>query len=687
MTQDIYKHWQVEKDDKHILWAYLDKQQEAVNSINTEVLKELDAILSVANRSKGLIIASKKTTGFIAGADIKTFSDFNNVQIAMEFIHYGVSVLNKIEALSIPTVAMISGFCLGGGLELALACTYRIADDDPKTKLGLPEVLLGIHPGWGGTLRLPRLIGAPAALDLILTGRAVSASAAKKMGFVDEVVPKRHIERAAQQMIIESPAPHKPTFSQQSTNSMLVRPLIAHLTRKKLNHKIKEKFYPAPFAVVNNWERFGVSDAQSALRAEAQSIEAVLRHPTAMNLIRVYELQERLKRFAKATDVEFKHIHVIGGGTMGGDIAAWCALKGYKVTLQDRDAKFLSPAFKRAHELFAKKLKKPRLIQQALDNLMPDIKGRGIATADIIIEAIYENLEAKQTLFKDIEAKAKKSALLATNTSSFPLDEINQLMQAPQRLVGIHFFNPVAKMQLVEVVTGDQTDKMVLNQALSFVGKIGKLPLPTTSTPGFLVNRILTPYLMESMALVNEGINPALVDKAAIEFGMPMGPVELADAVGLDICLSVAEHLKTHFNFKIPEQLKEMVANKKLGKKTQSGFYEYKKGKPIKPKIESEANITDIMDRLVLRILNEAVACVREGVVEDKDLVDVGMIFGAGFAPFTGGPIHYLEHKGAKNIHDQLLKLKDHYGERFNPDLGWDAFATVPKEDIKEHYA
>jgi 3-hydroxyacyl-CoA dehydrogenase/enoyl-CoA hydratase/3-hydroxybutyryl-CoA epimerase len=642
-----YQHWRLDVDGDQILWLYFDRKEASVNTLNHEVMDELSQILdSLANdtKHKGLIIASAKENGFVAGADIAQFSQLKDIDEAVDLLRKGQTVFGKIYALKIPSVAMINGFCLGGGLELALACTYRVAEEGSKTRLGLPEVKLGIHPGWGGSVRLPRLIGAPQALELILSGRTVSAKAAAKIGFVDAAVPRRHLVRAAKSYVLSYQKPHRATYWQDLTNKRIIRPLLAFIMRKKLRQKTIPEHYPALFQIIDNWEQVGVV-GHMPFEKEARSCGRLFFNQTSENLVRLFFLQDRLKGLAKDIKFSPQHVHVIGAGTMGGDIAAWCALQGMQVTLQDREAKFIAPAIKRAYQLFTERLKEPYLVQKAMDRLVPDIAGYGVPKADIIIEAIFEDLAVKQALFKAIESQAKPEAILATNTSSIPLDDINAALINPGRLVGIHFFNPVSKMQLIEIVKGKKTDALILNKAIAFARKIDRLPLPVKSSPGFLINRILMPYLLESMAMLDEGIPMTAVDQAMLNFGMPMGPITLADTVGLDICLSVACHLGKYFQSTVPPRLSMMVERAKLGKKSGEGFYKYtKSGKQIKPK-EQEYNksLTALADRLVLRMIDEAYACLNEGVVADADLLDAGMVFATGFAPFRGGPLHYAK--------------------------------------------
>ncbi len=669
-----YKHWQIKTDASNIVWLGFDRRNAAVNTINDEVLDELSGLLhevSQINDAKGLIIYSCKRKGFIAGADIAAFSQFDHPSLAVDFLRKGQAVFSYLESLSIPTVAMIDGFCLGGGLELALACDYRIATDDKDTRIGLPEVMLGIHPGWGGTVRLPRLIGGFHAMsEVILTGRGLSASRAKSLGIVDDVVPLRQLSRAAVYFITNKPAKHKPSFIQSLSNYSWARSLLAKLMRSTVAKKIRKEHYPAPNAMIDLWEKEGGFDERAYLK-EADSVEQLITQgDTATNLIRAFLLRERMKGFAKKSDFKAKHVHVIGAGIMGGDIAAWCALKGLKVTLQDKSYHQIAPAIGRAHQLFKKKLRKPRLIQAAMDNLMPDPNGDGVSRADVIIEAVFENLDVKQSIMKAVEERAKLTAIIATNTSSIPLDEISQIMTNPNRLVGIHFFNPVSKMELVEVVSSKKTSKDISDQAAAFVNQIGRLPLPVRSSPGFLVNRVLMPYLMECVQLLSEGYQPEVIDDAALSFGMMMGPVELADTVGIDVCLAVAQNLTAHFGGAVPEKLHLLVQTGKLGRKSGEGFYRYKNGKPVKEKVTNTAGNDEIAQRLILRMVNEAAACLREGVVADSDLLDAGMIFGAGFAPFRGGPMHYADQFGHDKLNALFTKLETQYGGRFKADTG-----------------
>jgi len=583
---------------------------------------------------------------------------------------------------------MVHGFCMGGGTELALACRYRVMDDGPKTRMGLPEVMLGIVPGWGGAKRMPKLIGPAAALDLMLTGRAVDARRAKKLGLVDAVTPRRHFPNAAKKLLLEPPARHAPSLMAAATDWPGVRNFVASQAAKQVAKRARRDHYPAPYAIIELWRDFG-GDVRNVPREHPASMVSLYNHPTTRNLIRIFTLQDRLKALGKkpgsdpanqatATPgsdphVDMQHVHVIGAGAMGGDIAAWCALRGITVTLQDLAPDRIAPAVKRGAELYKKRLKQKHLIQAAMDRLIPDVAGNGVARADLIIEAIVENAEVKRKVFAQVEPRMKDTAILASNTSSIPLQELAGVLKRPERLVGIHFFNPVAQMQLVEIVQGPQTSAEVMQAAQAFTRQIDKLPLPCKSAPGFLVNRVLSPYLNEAMLMLDEGLPPETIDAAAKDFGMPMGPIELADMVGLDICWAVGQELAKPGN-PIPKQLQANVEAKNLGMKTGKGFYTWVKGKPQKTMAGTgTVDLKALADRLVAPALNESVACLRERIVADADLVDVGMIFGTGFAPHRGGPINTIRERGKQEWLKVLEELKGRHGLRFEPDSGWAA--------------
>src|SRR6266705_609643 len=447
--------------------------------------------------------------------------------------------------------------------------------------------------------------------------------------------------------------------------------------RREAEKAAPHEHYPAPYALINLWEKHG-GDRPAMLSAEKASFANLMVTPTAQNLIRVFFLREQMKKLA-GSDNKVDHVHVIGAGAMGGDIAAWCANQGMRVTLADMKAEPIAGAMKRATELFKKIIRKPTDVRDALDRLIPDMDGEGVGNADLIIEAVPEKLELKQRVYASLEPKMKPGAILATNTSSIPLQDLRTTLSRPERLLGLHFFNPVSRLQLVEVVSHDGTDAELLRQALAFVGAIDRLPLPVKSSPGFLVNRALTPYMLEAMVMLDERIDKSVIDAAAKKFGMPMGPIELADQVGLDICLDVGDMLRSKFGDSLPPTpawLREKVAKGELGRKTGRGFYVWKDGKADTSSAAPSTSEPSaaMIDRLMLPMSNVCVACLHEGIVDNADVVDGAVIFGTGYAPFRGGPLNYARTRGVDNVVSTLRTLAEKFGGRFTPDAGWENF-------------
>jgi 3-hydroxyacyl-CoA dehydrogenase/enoyl-CoA hydratase/3-hydroxybutyryl-CoA epimerase len=669
-----FTHWRHETGSDGIVTLTLDRAGSSVNALNSAVLDELAQMVERLSLElpKGVIIRSGKS-GFIVGADIHEFEEFDKQDRVLESIENGQRIFQSLARLRCPTVAAINGVCMGGGTELSLACRYRVASRDPSVRIGLPEVMLGIHPGWGGTACLPRLIGAPQALDMMLTGRAVSAENAKALGIIDALSSAELLVESAKELILHG---HTRAIVQRArawaTNLWPVRQILAPIVRKQAAGKARPHQYPAPFALIEVWRRGG-SNISQRLKLEARSVAKLATTPTCRNLIRVFFLQEQLKNLGAGTDPAIKHVHVIGAGVMGGDIAAWCALRGFDVTLQDREMKFIQPALDRAQILFAKRLKKSELIAPVTARLKADVEGKGVADADLVIEAIFENLEAKQAVYQQVEPQLKPGALLVTNTSSIPLDELRTVITRPGQFLGLHYFNPVAQMPLVEVVRHEEVDADAEKRLLAFARAIDKLPVPVKSSPGFLVNRILTPYQFEAVMMYAEGVPGPVLDKAAKRFGMPMGPIELADTVGLDVAASVGKILAPFLGLEAPPSMEALLQSGKRGKKDGEGFYKWENGKPVKPAVDPNyQEPADITDRMILPMLNEAVACLHDGVVENAELLDAGVIFGTGFAPFRGGPIQYIRSEGADKIKAQLETLEAKYGKRFAPKLGWD---------------
>jgi 3-hydroxyacyl-CoA dehydrogenase/enoyl-CoA hydratase/3-hydroxybutyryl-CoA epimerase len=670
-----WKHWRLRRDEDDILWLVFDKSGASANTLSQEVLEELDDVLGKieGETAKGLVLRSGKPAGFIAGADVSELRAAKNAADIAARLTRAHAVVDRLDRLKLATVAVIHGYCLGGGLEIALACDHRIAIEDAS--LGFPEVLLGLHPGLGGTVRAPRLINPIEAMTMMLTGRAARAGRAKSLGLVDAVTQERHVRAAVRSAVAGELKTRRSKLLVPLFRLAPARALAAKRMRVQVRSKAPAEHYPAPYALIDAWEAHG-GDTQAMQKAEIASFSQLVAGATAQNLIHVFGLREKLKSFTDGT-WSGQRIHVIGAGAMGGDIAAWCAWHGFDVTLADMKPEPLANAVGRAAKLFDKISHRRIDVRNALDRLLPDLTGEGVRSADMVIEAVPELLDLKRKVYAGIEPRMRPDAILATNTSSIPLEQLREGLQRPDRLVGVHFFNPVSRMQLVEVVSHDQVAADVLSAARAFLGRLDRLPAPVKSAPGFLVNRALTPYLLEAMVLLDEGVKRETIDAAAEKFGMPMGPIELSDVVGLDICMHVAETLKAGLARKmpdIPQWLRDKVAKGELGRKTGKGLYDWKDGKPMKA-AEVAAPTGEMTNRLILPMLDVCVACLREGVVADEDTIDGAMIFGTGFAPFRGGPLHYARAHGVTDICSTLSRLSQRYGERFFPDAGWNKLA------------
>ncbi len=672
-----YRNFKLTRDADGVAWLLFDREGASANTLSADLIEELDKVLLAleAERPTGLVVRSAKPSGFIAGADVNEFRGATDPRQVENEIGRAHAVVDRLEALKIPTVAVIHGFCLGGGLEVALACQMRIAISDAR--FGFPEVMLGLHPGLGGTVRFTELVNPMQAMPLMLTGKTIDARKAKSLGLVDAVTEERHVRNAVKDAVSGRLKRTRPGMLNTILNLGPVRGLLAKRMRSEAEKAAPQENYPAPYALIDLWEKHA-GDRAAMLNAEKASFARLMVTPTAQNLIRVFFLREQMKKLAGSGNT-INHVHVIGAGAMGGDIAAWCANRDMRVTLADMKPEPIAGAMKRAADLFGKIMRKRTDIRDALDRLVPDLDGEGVRNADLIIEAVPEKLELKQKVYAGIEPRMKPGAILATNTSSIPLQDLRTTLARPERLLGLHFFNPVSRLQLVEVVSHDGNDPEMLKQALAFVGAIDRLPLPVKSSPGFLVNRALTPYMLEAMVMLDEKIDKTAIDAAAEKFGMPMGPIELADQVGLDICLAVGDMLRSKFGDLLPPTpawLREKVAKGDLGRKSGKGFYVWKDGKADKtPASPSAAQPTpEMIDRLILPMSNVCVACLREGIVDNADVIDGAMIFGTGYAPFRGGPLNYARTRGPENVVSTLRMLADKFGGRFAPDPGWEGF-------------
>jgi 3-hydroxyacyl-CoA dehydrogenase/enoyl-CoA hydratase/3-hydroxybutyryl-CoA epimerase len=528
------QHWSLETDANGIAWLRIDKADSSANVLSTDVMTELNTVVDGLGAAppRGLVVFSGKHNGFIMGADINEFTAVDSPELAYEVTRRGQEVFDKIEALTCPTVVALNGFAMGGGLELAMAFDYRVALAGTKKILGLPEVKLGLHPGFGGTVRAVQICGVRPAMQLMLTGNPITVDKGRRIGLVDRIVAEDNWRQAAKELIAAQPARAKPPLIERLLGLPFVRPFIKPMLIKQVASKARKDHYPAPYAMIDLWTRHGASPG-TGYEAEARSFSQLMCTPASRNLVRVFFLQNKLKGQGSKVATKTSRVHVIGAGVMGGDIAAWCALRGLDVTLQDREQKYIDPAMQRATKLFAKRVRDDDERKATSKRLRSDVTGDGVADADLIIEAIFENLEAKKALYRDVEQKMKQGAILATNTSSIRLEELRTELRKPERFIGIHFFNPVALMPLVEIVRCADTDQEALDIGFAFVKGLGKFPLECKSSPGFVVNRVLAPYMSEAMHLAQEGVGLADIDEAAVAFGMPIGPVELVDSVGL----------------------------------------------------------------------------------------------------------------------------------------------------------
>ena len=660
MAQDMtqLKDWRFSVDREGIAWAIFDREGESANALGRRPLEELGAIVEhVESRArtgeiKGLVFMSGKAKNFIVGADIREFDALDTESKVIEAILPVNAMLDRIERMPVPVVCAIHGACVGGGLELALACHYRIATRDDSTRVGFPEVKLGLFPGFNGTARSIRQVGPLTAMQNMLTGSLLRAPVARALGYIDELVNNRHQLRWAARKAVLQRRKSKPAgITKAILAKWPFRGLLAKKLRTETAKKVREDHYPAPFRLIDLFETHG-GNLEALKHAETRAFAPLMVSPTARNLCRVFRLMEMLKDQAPK-DLGWKplRVHVIGAGTMGADIAGWCVASGMEVSLQDISPEQIKKGIEAQEKLFARKFKTKAQRDAAKARLIADPQGRNISRADVVIEAVVEKLEVKQEVFKSIEPKLKPGAVLATNTSSIMIEDIARPLSDPGRLIGLHFFNPVSRMPLVEVVRGEASREEELQKGAAFVTAIDKYPLIVKSVPGFLVNRVLAPYLTGALQRVQAGEEKEKIDEAARTFGMPMGPIELADTVGLDVCAHVGRIL----NFgEGGTELDRMVSQGKLGKKSGEGFYVWKDGKPQKAdKTYDKAELERLGRELVAPLIAECERCRDEGVVASADLIDAGVIFGTGFAPFRGGPLHYKATEAAAEAGEQ----------------------------------
>lgn len=675
--------------DDGIALLTFDRPNSSANVFDVPALEELDAHLATleARRDlKGVVLISAKARIFIAGADLNSFTkDFTDEGLG-QTVDLGHRIFTRLERLPVPSVAAINGVCLGGGCELALACDWRVATPDKSTKIGLPETQLGILPAWGGSVRLPRLIGLPAALGLILAGKQLAAVPAQKAGLVDELAHPEYLLGVAKKFVARGKRP--PPSPPGLINSALARPVVAMKAKQGVLART-HGHYPAPLKALEVCLAAFGKPLEQGLALERAAFLELSRTIACRSLMGIFFLQERAKKLkapeAGGAGRKVRSVAVVGAGVMGAGIAQWSAARGYPVILKDIAPDLLAKGLKAAEKIFRDAAKR-RVFTEAeatagLDRITPVATDVSLAHVDLVIEAAVEKLELKQKIFRQLEARAGAHTVLATNTSALSIDAIASGLADPGRVVGIHFFNPVHRMQLVEIVRGPRTSPAALDTALQFVKAIGKLPVLVKDSPGFLVNRILLPYMVEAVRLFNEGCGVRQLDQLMLDFGMPMGPLRLSDEVGLDVAQHVATDLQNRLPKPVPinDTLEKMIARGWLGKKTGAGFYVFPKEKGAKEQPNDGAGFLQttgkgqgqdaatLQDRLVLVMVNEAARVLEESVVDAPEDVDFGMIFGTGWAPFRGGPLRYADTLGAAEIVQRLDRLAAEVAPYFAP--------------------
>ncbi len=670
-----------------------DQFQEKANKLSTpNMLRLFELLLEIEKDQsiQALVLISRKPTIFIAGADISEIQKMQSGNQTAEALMKLQAVFTYLEQLPIPSIAAIHGACMGGGTELSLACDYRMVSDGPETKIGLPEVLLGVLPGWGGTQRLPKLVGLETALDMILTGKTVDGKKAKKMGLADKVVPKENLEAKAIAWATEL-AKTKRKSAKSGPKSLLSKIpggkwLIFDQARKQVMSKTKGN-YPAPLKIIETLKKTYGGSLEAGLKKEANAFVELVTTPESANLIHVYYLQERTKKdkgtASGVAGKEVKRAGVLGAGVMGGGVAQLFAAKNIPVRMKDITWDAIAKGYQAATKIFRKQVERKKMRKFEFDNAMARIEGTttysGFQQLDLVVEAVVENLDVKRLVFQELEGHTRADAILATNTSSLSVTQIASAAKDPKRVVGMHFFNPVDKMPLIEVIRGKETSDEAVATVFALSKKLGKTPIVVNDGPGFVVNRILAPYLNEAVYLLSEGISPSKMDKVIEGFGMPMGPCTLLDEIGLDVGAKVSKILFEAFGARMqPPALMEKVSqDKRYGKKTGKGIYNYPGGKQqvdsgLFGRIGVQENNGAVSEEMIQKrciyvMINEAARCVEDQLVRDVSDIDIGMIFGTGFAPFRGGLLRYADQVGAESIVSDLELLKRNHGARFEP--------------------
>ena len=708
MTDLHLTNFDVHRDHRGVMTAILNVSDQPMNVFNESVLHDLDELLLAVEHDetvKALVFRSGKENGFLAGADLHMIERLHTAVEAREACYAGQELFERLADLTIPTVAVINGVCLGGGLEFVLACKHRLVLDDPRAKLGLPEVELGLLPGWGGTQRLPRLVGLTSALPMLLTGKKVGAHEAVKIGLADRVVSPNELDQELNQFLAELLNGKKPRrraggFQVRGISQWFLdrtawgRRLVMWQARRGI--AANAEHYPALPAIlraVSEGLRVGIGHGFDVERDEFASLIMTETHRSLLGLFFQRERARKSETWTHGSTIKprrVKKIGVLGGGIMGAGIAHWAASQGFEVVLKEVNVDLLEAGLGRISDLFRESVKKHALTEDDADHkfgaIVATTDWRAFADVDLAIEAVTERLDIKRDVFRDLELYSPPNAVLVSNTSALSIKAIAFPLHDADRVLGLHFFNPVHRMPLVEIVKSEHSRDEDVALLVDFVKKLGKVPVVTADSPGFVVNRILFPYLDEAVRLHDEGVSTLEIDRVMKRFGMPMGPLELLDQVGLDVAAHVADSLSSLSPQPSPttERLRDMVTRGYLGRKSGRGFYRYEKGKKGRPFIEvhspdhrssgtRRSEVTgpitadDIRDRIVLRLANEAAKCLQEGVVSEPWRIDLAMVLGTGFAPFTGGPLRMCELQGYGETVAKLEYFEKTLGPRFAP--------------------
>ena len=677
----------------------------SMTTLTEQSLKELDQALdevSADSSSKGLVFFSHKKDCFLAGMDVSVIQGLTSESEAMLGCEQGQSIFNKIEDLKVPTIALVDGVCLGGGLELALSCNKIICSDNPKTTLGLPEVMLGVLPGFGGTYRLPRKIGLTGSLDLILTGKQVKASKAKKIGLAFAVMPKERLLTLAPDYLNKKEQ-RKKSFSDSLTevasDNFIARKVIFQKAREKVLEMTKG-FYPAPLKILDHLEQNYGKKRSSFLTQEARAFGELSQTGQSKSLQHVFFLQDNAKKMQIGKDLSTVHQGaVLGAGVMGGGIAWLFAKNDQAPIMKDISTEGLELGLKQSSMVFSKAVKRRRMsaddFQRKQRSITPTLTYDGFKKVDLVVEAVLENMQVKKSVLSELEKEVREDCLLTTNTSSLSINEMAQALEKPERFAGLHFFNPVNKMPLVEIIRHKNVSQKTIDSLYKWVLKVKKTPVIVNDCPGFLVNRILAPFLNEAAYLLQEGVSVEAIDQAVLNFGMPMGACRLMDEVGLDVCVHVGEVMENGLGkrAKACDLSKLALENELLGKKNKKGFYLYDENdkesgvnpamEKLLPKKSLDMDETTIQMRLFLPMINEAAMILDEKIVDDAATVDLGLIFGIGFPPFRGGLLRYADAEGLERIQTAI--------ERFASEVNEDRYKLSPflaklVEDKKKFY-